>query len=220
MKDHPAESQHELTPGIVTRVYPDTWEVDVRPLYATSGTVRRAKVIGHYLPEVHTEERQSKVIYGRLDATQQAPVAIPIHNTMIPDADKPNYVHWLQLLGFRITINRTGVLEIRHSSDDETLLSLRIHDDNLTVDAQGDVTINCANAKVVAEGNVGIEAGGDISAEAGGNITVTAGGSATVTAVAAASVSSTGPMTVTAGSTASITAVGAVTITGATVAIN
>ncbi|HYD49237.1 MAG TPA: hypothetical protein VEB21_12850 [Terriglobales bacterium] len=42
--DHPAESRRELQLGIVTRVYPDTWEVDVRLLHVTSSEVRRARV--------------------------------------------------------------------------------------------------------------------------------------------------------------------------------
>jgi hypothetical protein len=189
MREHPAESQREWTPGIVTAVHPDTWEVDIQPLHSTSGTVKRAKVIGHYLPEVHTDERQSKVIFGRLDALQQAPIAIPIHNTMIPPADKPNFVHWLELLDFRITINRSGELEIRQTAGGEVIASFRIHGGNLTVDVANDVTVNCTNAAVNASGDVGVEAQGNVDLQAGGNLTAQAGGNASVTAAAAVTIS-------------------------------
>ncbi len=42
---HPAENLIEIAPGVVTRVYPDTWEVDVEPIYDSGGTVIRAKVV-------------------------------------------------------------------------------------------------------------------------------------------------------------------------------
>jgi len=188
MREHPAESQREWTPGIVTAVHPDTWEVDVQPLHSTSGTVRRAKVIGHYLPEVHTAERQSKVIFGRLDALQQAPIAIPIHNTMIPPADKPNFVQWLELLDFRITINRSGELEIRQTADGEVIASFRIHNGNLTVDVANDVTVT--NAAVNATGDVEVEAQGNVDVEAvAGNVDVQAGGNASVQATGAVTIS-------------------------------
>lgn len=192
MADHPADSQREFTPGVVTAVHPETWEVDVQPLYATSGKTRRAKVIGHYLPEVHTEARQSKVIVGRLWANQQAPVAIPVHNTMIPDNQKPDFVHWLELLDFRITINRSGELEIRQTADGEVVASFRIHNGNLTVDVANDVTVNCTNAAVNASGDVVVDAGGNIDAQADGNADVSAVGAVNVSG---ATIDLTAPLT-------------------------
>ncbi|MBI4516713.1 MAG: hypothetical protein HY699_12950 [Deltaproteobacteria bacterium] len=126
MTDHPAESQREWRTGIVTAVHPETWEVTVRLLYGTSAVVRRCKVLAHFLPEKHqtnpdgTEnpERQSKVLVGYVDAYQQAPVAVPIHNPIIPDHLKAAYVFWSEHLRYRLTISRAGVLEIRNLNGD------------------------------------------------------------------------------------------------------
>ncbi len=58
------------------------------------------RCVGTYLPELHTPEREGRVIYIRLDALEQAPVAIPVHNTMVPDVDMAEITHWFQMLGF------------------------------------------------------------------------------------------------------------------------
>lgn len=119
--DHPAESQQALNTAIVVKVYPDTWEVDVQPTYGTSGIVRRVKVVSPFLPEVHTPERQSKVIIGRLDGFQQSPVAVPIHNTIIPPEQMAAHVYWSEHLTWRISITREHVIQILNTDTGMTL---------------------------------------------------------------------------------------------------
>lgn len=118
---HPAESQQEWILGVVTRVYPETWEVDVQPFSHASGAVRRCKVHGVFLPEVHTEARQSKVLVGRLDAYQQAPVAIPIHNEIVPPAEKAGHVYWSEHLNWRLRITRGNVIELVNTETGQRL---------------------------------------------------------------------------------------------------
>lgn len=119
--DHPAESQREWTLGVVTAVYPSAWEIDAQPVFGTSGIARRCRVNGPFLPEVHTEARQSKVLIGRLDAYQQAPVAIPVHNVIIPDVQKAAHVYWSEHLAWRIRIDRAGVLQIENTATGQRL---------------------------------------------------------------------------------------------------
>jgi hypothetical protein len=119
--EHPAESQREWMLGIVTRVHAATWEVDATLAFGTSGIVRRCKIVGPFLPEVHTDSRQSKVLVGRLDAFQQAPVAVPIHNVIVPDDQKASYVYWSEHLAWRIRISRGGVLELENTTTGQRL---------------------------------------------------------------------------------------------------
>jgi hypothetical protein len=147
--EHIAESRRDFKLGYVIRLYPETWEVDVRLVHDTSGVVTRCKVASHFLPEVHKtdfsgeadESRLSFVLLGRIDAYQQGPVAIPIHHPIaISDSDKGQYVYWSEHLGFRVTIkqdehpkgDRTGELEIRNQKDDR-LLQIRILEDRAVI---------------------------------------------------------------------------------------
>lgn len=234
--DHPAESQREFVPAIVTAVYPDTWEVDVALAYSSGATVQRCKVQGIFLPEVHTEDRQSKVLIGRLDELQQAPIAIPIHNTMIPDEEKADHVYWSEHHGFRIKIrepghqgelrpgDQVGELEIR-SLKGERLLQVRIQEDG------GVIRLDTPKTRVVlsddeekievhADGDVVVDAGGSIAATAGEDISAIAGGDIVAQAGGNVFVQASGDIQLQASGNITIAAAGTVAITGATVTLN
>lgn len=122
--DHPAEAQREPVYGKVIARYQDTWSIDVELFHQRAGArLFNVRVQGHYLPELHTTERQSKVLIVWMDAYQLAPVAIPIHNDMIPGPDKPNYIYWSEhgapqqdgsRKAYRTTIDVSGNYEVRN----------------------------------------------------------------------------------------------------------
>lgn len=229
--EHPGESKREAYAATVEAVHPDTWEVDVRSLYASAGIVRRVKVLGHYLPEVHTRERDSKVIVAWLDAYQQAPVCWPIHNTMMPAPElKANHVYWSEHLAYRMRITRDGVLEIRNAAGPllqiqvleedgvvridtpRTRVILRDSDGSITAECEGDCTVDAGgNIEATAGGNVAVDAGGNISAVAGGNIHAQADGQALVKATAIQLV---GPVTITGALTVAGTIAASGNVTG------
>ncbi len=195
MQDHPADSQYRLAIGIVIAVHRDTWEVDVRLTDETAAIVPRCKVQGHYLPEVHNVDadgnalklggRQSKVVVGWLDASCQNPVAIPVHNVIVPDSEKANHVYWSEQLRARITINRQNEFEIRIADGDNlyqfqiqradgiiraktptTMVELNDAAKSITARCDGDLIAECKNAKVTAASDVDVEAGGNIELKA------------------------------------------------------
>lgn len=202
--EHPAESKREWYAATVLAVHRDTWEIDVRALYGSAGRIRRVKVLGPFLPEPETDVLDSKVVVGWLDGHQQSPVAIPIHNTMIPDAEKAAHVFWSQHLAYLIRITRDGQLEIRNTKG--PLLQVRVLEADGVVrldtpkthlvlkDADGSIEAECeGNAKVAAGGNVDVTAGGNVAVEAGGNLSATAQGQVSLSNGAGASIVMDGP---------------------------
>lgn len=182
METHPSESRIEPQLGAVIRVYPDTWEVDVRLIHSSSAIIRRAKINGVYLPEVHSAERPSHAIVVWMDGYQQSPVALPLHNTIAPPAARKDYVYWSEHHGFRVTIkepghlgalrpdNQVGELEIRSLKGGRSL-QIRIIED------AGVIRLDTPTTHVVLtddDGSVAIACDGDLTAEAGGTIELTA----------------------------------------------
>lgn len=234
MRPHSAESKTEWQLGIVRRVYPESWEVDVELLYSVNGVIRRAAILGPFLPEVHADGRPSHAVVGWLDAFQQSPVAVTLHNTLCPIPDRKDYVYWSEHHGFRITIrepghqgelraaDQVGELEIRSLKGGRPL-QVRI------IEAGGVIRIDTPTTRIVldddankvevhADGDVAVDAGANLEAtaganasvQAGANVTVSAGGNVTATAAGAVAVNATA-VTVTAGA---INLVGNVTVTG------
>jgi len=170
--EHPAESKREWYAATVLTVHRDAWEIDVRALYGSAGRIRRVKVLGPFLPEPETDVLDSKVVVGWLDSYQQSPVAIPIHNTMVPDAEKANHVFWSQHLAYLIRITRDGQLEIRNTKG--PLLQVRV------LEADGVVRLDTPKTHLVlkdADGSIEVQCEGDAKLDAGGDVDVTAGGS-------------------------------------------
>lgn len=236
-QQHPAENRQEWESGTVVAVHPDTWEVDVRLSSTSSAVLRRVRVHSHFLPEVHTKDRQSRVIVGWLDARSQSPVALPLHHAITPRGDKSNHVFWSEHLRYRIRITRDGVFEIRNLTGD-VLCQIQIIEQDGVIrldtpnthivmnDAKGSIdaectetlTAKCKNAKVEAEENVDVQAGGDISAQAEGNVKATAAGN--VEATALGDVTALGQnVTVTGLTNVTVLAAGAVSVTAANVSI-
>lgn len=218
MRTHVAESKTDWQLGLVRAVYPATWEVDVELAYAVNGVVRRARVAGVFLPEIHKPERPSHALVGWLDAFQQGPVAVPLHNTLCPPGERKDFVFWSEHHGFRITIRepghtgelrsgaQVGELEIRSLKGGREL-SLRLVEDG------GVVRIDTPTTRIVLdddENKVEIHADGDVAVDAGQNLVATAGGNATVTAVGSIGLTAQ-VVTVTA---PAINLTGAVTVTG------
>lgn len=243
--EHPSEAQIQAAVGIVTAVHHDTWEVDVRLLNTDRGEVKRCKVVSHFLPEIHLDQnsdypdRQEKVVVLWTDAYQQSPVCLPLHNVLVPDAEKANHVLWLELLKYRIRITRDGELELRNYQgpvlqirvlEEDGVVELRTPKTSVVLkDADGSIAASCEgnatvdageNIEATAGGDVTVEAGGKIEATAGTSIEATAGTSAKVQAGTSVDVQAGANITLQAGGAISITAAGAVTIMGATVAIN
>lgn len=170
------ESTREWLPGIVVKVHPETWEVDVRLSGKHSSVVRRCKVIGNFLPEEDVEsdgkikkEKVGKVIVGMLNGFVQSPVAIPIHNVMSPGGDRKNYVYWSEHLNFKITIDRSGNLEISNNKKDLLQIRIQEKDGTIRIDTPGtsivqkqsdeSITINCKNANINASEKASVACG-------------------------------------------------------------
>lgn len=246
MPEHVAESQREWQVGLVVAIYPDTWEVDVRLLYGSSAVVRRAKVLAHFLPELHAKNpdgsanpaRQSKVLVGRVDAYQQSPVAIPIHNVIVPDAEKPGHVFWSEHLNFRLRVDRAGNLEIRNLKDGRELrlrieedggvvrvdtprtrIILRDEDGGVTIECDETVTVNCKNARVTADQDARVNAT-SIFATAEVSLVAYAKSNAMLYSEGACTVAAQGPAAVVSNTAVNISAGGAITISAPAVAIN
>ena len=228
MSEHPAESQRQWLLGIVTRVYQDVWAVDVQPVYATSGLLPRVKVVSHFLPEVHTAERQSKVLVGWLDGFQSAPVALPLHNTIMSPADKAALIYWSEHHRYLTRIKASvaapdtpAEFEIRNATG-ETLLQIRMleHDGVIRLDTPSTRIVlkeSDQSIEVHCDGTLTATVGGDANVDVGGDATLTADGhvqieAPTITLKGAVKVD--GALTVTSGATVT----GNVGVTGNVVA--
>ncbi len=113
--NHPAEAQQQWHLAEVARVYPDTWEIDAQLVNHGGSLLRRVHVMSHFLPEEHTAERMSRVMVGYSDLYQQGPVAIVVHNPIMPDDQKAAHVYWSEHLAWRQRIDRQGVFELANT---------------------------------------------------------------------------------------------------------
>lgn len=197
---HPSESLHSWIPGHVIAVHPERWEVDVQLRYSSGGRVPRCRVVAHWLPEVHREERPSLVLVGWADAYLDGPLAIPVHSFVMPDAQYPDHVYWSEHFGWRIKIQQpgrgpnsptapqTGELEIRTTNTKEGPLSIRIQEEAGVIrldtpdthivmrqDAKSIQIIATKDVFVQCE-NAIVDAGNNIEATAQQNIVATARG--------------------------------------------
>jgi len=133
------------------------------------------------------------VVYW-FDGYQQAPVCIPLHNALIPDDQKANYVYWSEHLNFRDTIDRSGNREIRNLKDGK-LLQVRIEEADGVIrtktpsteviqkDSDGSIAAKCTGNLIAdAGGNLSAKAKGKVDVDAGGTLTATAKGNATLKA--------------------------------------
>lgn len=228
--DRPEEFRFDTGYGIVLESYPD-WHVDI--LTAGGGVIQRAMVLGPRLPEKSTDARPQWVYFGFADHSHSQAWCVPQPSRLPGDrSSRKDFVYYEEVGNYRITIDRTGVLEIRNTVSAEVLQQIRIFEadevvridtpttrailDNkaksITFEADETVTVNCKNAIVNTEEDTTVNAEGNVAVDAGGNVDIQAGVNATIAAG--------GNISVEAGGTLDLTATGAVTISGATVDIN
>ena len=197
MTDRPESFRYDSGIGTVKAVYPDAWECDV--LAEDGGIVQRALVIGSKLPELSTAERPQWVEYAFASHLQGRPVCRPIQSRL-PGARLPraSYVYFDEIVakqadgtvkGFRITVDRSGNLEILSLTD--PLRQIRI------LDQDGVVRLDTPSVRAIfneSDKSARVQCDGDGELTAGGNATVTAGGTATLKGAA---IVLDGPVTIT-----------------------
>jgi len=180
----PDQYRYGLGYGIVERVYPDSWEVDI--LAADGGRVSRAVVLGPRLPEISAQfkggrtDRPQWVLYGFASHLHGAPVCWPIESR--ETNDRANWVYYAEVLDFRITINRQNELEIRNTHG-ETLLQFRIQetdgvmrldtphtrvvlkdaDQSIDIHCDKPLTISCETATVNVDKTAVVNAGESVA---------------------------------------------------------
>lgn len=158
--------------GIVLAVYPREWAIDI--LAANGSIVRRATVVGSRMPEVSTTERPQWALFGWIDHSEGSAWARGINRELPAGrADRGDFLYYEEAGRFRISIDRSGTLELRNRAADDTAddapvhrvviqeadgvvlletpncrLRLRESDQGADLTVSGPVTINCQNATV------------------------------------------------------------------------
>ena len=205
--DRPEHFRFASNMGIISAVYPRTWEVDIRS--EGGGVVTRALVLTPRLPEVSTDVRPQWCLYGHAAHLQGQPWCVPVSSRLMgprtPTRDQ--WVYYEEVGNFRITIDRANELEIRNTAggaegDGAVLHQFRIQeidgvirldtpttriilkekDKSITIECDEKLSIECEDAEVNVRHDATVVVGNNAQVDVLGAATIAVGATVDVSA--------------------------------------